>query len=50
MPNQSDWEPVIRAFFESDGGYLEYDAYRQIMASHLGNGLADLLDEARRNL
>jgi len=50
MPNQSDWEPVIRAFFEADGGYLESDAYRQIMASHLGNGLADLLDEARRNL
>lgn len=49
MPDQSDWEPVIRAFFEADGGYLESEAYRQIMATHLGRGLADLLDEARRN-
>jgi ABC-type amino acid transport substrate-binding protein len=50
MPNRSDWEPVIRAFFEADGGYLESEAYRQIMETHLGSGLADLLDEARRSL
>lgn len=50
LPDQSDWEPVIRAFFEDDGGYLESNAYREIMETHLGTGLADLLDEARRSL
>lgn len=48
LPNNSDWEPVIRAFFEADGGYLNSDSYRQIMVSHLGEGLADLLENARQ--
>jgi len=52
MPDSSDWEPVIRDFFESAGedGYLESGRYQAIMQQHLGTGLATMLDEARRSL
>ena len=50
MPHGSDWAPVMREFFEADGGYLESAQYRDIMQTHLGEGLAQMLDQARSNL
>jgi len=50
MPHGSDWEPVMQAFFDAEGGYLESAPYRDIMRTHLGEGLAQMLDQARRDL
>lgn len=52
MPDDSSWEPVIRRFFEAfgEGGYLESGRYQSIMEEHLGEGLASMLDEARRSI
>jgi hypothetical protein len=47
MPHNSDWTPVITRFFERDEGYLNSNRYREIMETHLGTGLAALLEEAR---
>jgi hypothetical protein len=43
MPHGSDWSPVIRAFLEADGGYVRGERYRDLLRSHLGAGLAELL-------
>jgi ABC-type amino acid transport substrate-binding protein len=43
MPNASDWAPVMRAFFEADGGYAHSDRFRGILRAHLGDELAGLL-------
>lgn len=50
MPGDSDWESIIFRFFETDGGYLNSERYQNIMETHLGTGLATMLDEARRSL
>lgn len=46
MPHGSDWQEVIDEFFEHNGGYIYSDRYREILESHLGPELADLLFEA----
>lgn len=47
LPNNSDWTPVISQFFIEGDGYLNSERYRVIMETHLGEELADLLEEAR---
>ncbi len=49
LPDESDWTPVITQFFEEGEGYLNTERYREIMETHLGEELTDLLEEARRN-
>lgn len=46
MPLNSDWTELMEQFFEHDGGYLMSDRYREIMETHLGSELAELLLEA----
>jgi ABC-type amino acid transport substrate-binding protein len=43
MPRASDWAPVMRAFFESGGGYAESERFRGHLRRHLGEDLAALL-------
>ncbi len=43
LPNRSDWTPVIRSFFEADGGYTNSARYLELLRSHLGEELAGLL-------
>lgn len=43
MPLQSDWHAIMTEFFEADGGYVHSQRYRQLMVTHLGEGLAELL-------
>ncbi len=43
LPNDSDWTPVMEAFFHEDGGYVESPRYREHLRIHLGEELAGLL-------
>ncbi len=43
LPDDSDWTPVITAFFEADGGYAESERFRRLLREHLGEELAALL-------
>lgn len=43
MPLKTSWHPIIKEFFEADGGFLQSDRYREIMEVHLGEDLADQL-------
>lgn len=43
MPHGSDWEPVIEAFFEADGGYTRTPRWRDHLRRHLGEALAEEL-------
>jgi putative glutamine transport system substrate-binding protein len=45
MPLKTSWYPIIKEFFEADGGFLQSDRYREIMREHLGDELADQLVE-----
>jgi ABC-type amino acid transport substrate-binding protein len=45
MPHDSDWAPIITAFFEDDGGYLGTAEYRGILLRHLGEPLTALLTQ-----
>jgi hypothetical protein len=47
MPRGSDWEPVIRAFFEEGEGLRASARYRELLATHLGDEMARLLLAAR---
>ncbi len=49
LPNNSDWTPIITRFFEEGDGYVNTAPYREIMVTHLGTELAQLLEEARLN-
>ena len=42
-PLQSDWSDLLNEFFESHGGYINSDRYRDHMITHLGEELAELL-------
>lgn len=46
MPLNTTWEPVLRAFFEHNGGLVNSELYRSIMHEHLGERLADILLDA----
>ncbi len=43
MPLNNDWQPVLEAFFEHDGGLMQSAFYRDLLAEHLGEPVADLL-------
>lgn len=43
LPDGSDWTPVIAAFFQADGGYVQGPRFRAHMEQHLGTELAGLL-------
>jgi ABC-type amino acid transport substrate-binding protein len=43
LPHGSDWTPVIREFFEADGGYIASERFRALLRQHLGEELAALL-------
>lgn len=49
MPRDSDWAPVMEEFFHHGDGYVESDRYRELLETHLGRELADLLEEARES-
>ncbi len=43
MPLNNDWQPLLEAFFEHDGGLMQRSFYRDLLAEHLGEPVADLL-------
>jgi len=43
MPRHSDWEPVMREFFEREDGLMRSEWYRDLLDEHLGGELARLL-------
>ncbi len=43
MPMNNDWQPLLEAFFEHDGGLMQSAFYRELLAEHLGEPVADLL-------
>jgi ABC-type amino acid transport substrate-binding protein len=43
MPVDSDWEPLLRAFFTRDGDYRSTPEYRAILERHLGAPLTQML-------
>jgi ABC-type amino acid transport substrate-binding protein len=46
LPHGSDWTPVIRAFFETDGGYTAGVRFRDLLSRHLGEELAGMLNDS----
>jgi len=46
MPLATSWKPVIGEFFEHNGGIVSTRHYREIMETHLGTRLAEILLEA----
>ena len=46
MPLNTTWEPILTEYFAQDGGLLQTDRYRKMMAEHLGEQLAELLMNA----
>jgi ABC-type amino acid transport substrate-binding protein len=47
LPRGSDWTPLLEEFFEEGDGYRNRPRYLEILREHLGDGLAELLEEAR---
>jgi len=43
MPVNSDWAEPMEGFFEAEGGLRSTDWYRELLRTHLGEGLANLL-------
>lgn len=50
MPLDSDWQAPLAEFFEADGGYRETEDYRELLTTHLGAELAELLEAARKEI
>lgn len=42
-PLESDWENVIEDFFQAQGGYLNTPRYRDILSTHLGSAVVEML-------
>lgn len=49
MPPESSWGEILTEYFEHDDGLLQSDRYREIMETHLGESLANLLIEANQD-
>jgi ABC-type amino acid transport substrate-binding protein len=47
LPHGSDWTPLLREFFEEGDGFRDTSRYRELLETHLGPGLTELLEEAR---
>lgn len=43
LPHGSDWTPLLRAFFATDGGYIRSPRWREHLSAHLGTELASVL-------
>lgn len=43
MPLESDWQTIMNEFFHHGSGYINSQRYREIMQTHLGEELAELL-------
>lgn len=43
LPQDTDWERIIREFFEADGGLKSRPEYRELLESRLGPEVADML-------
>lgn len=46
MPHSNDWNTLMTAFFAAESGYLTTERYQQLLRTHLGDGVADILLEA----
>lgn len=46
MPHSNDWNTLMTAFFAAEGGYLGTQRYAQLLRTHLGEGVAEILLEA----
>lgn len=49
MPLATSWQPVISEFFDHNGGIVSTRHYREIMETHLGARLAEILLDAHKN-
>lgn len=49
VPKGSDWSALLEEFFSEGDGYRNSDRYREILRTHLGPGLASLLEGGRVN-
>lgn len=47
LPRGSDWTPQFEEFFLEGDGYRNSERYREILLTHLGEGLSELLEEVR---
>jgi hypothetical protein len=45
LPRGSDWTPLLEAFFHEGEGYRNSQRYNELLETHLGEGLAGLLQE-----
>ncbi len=43
MPKDSDWAPIVSAFFEHNQGLVDSPRWHAILVEHLGSGIADLM-------
>jgi putative glutamine transport system substrate-binding protein len=43
LPHGSDWTPVLREFFQAEGGYARSARFQELLRRHLGDELASLL-------
>ena len=43
MPLNNDWQQIVDEFFAHDGGLMRRAFYRDLLAEHLGEAVADLL-------
>jgi hypothetical protein len=48
MPLDSDWGPIIDRFLGGDDGFRASPAYRRLLAEHLGEGVAAMLESGGR--
>lgn len=47
MPLNSDWQPLMEEFFQSNGGYTNTVPYKKILMKHLGDTGVKLLQTAK---
>lgn len=43
MPHSNDWNTLLTAFFAAEGGYLSTPRYAELLETHLGEGVAQIL-------
>ncbi len=48
LPRGSDWTPLLEAFFLEGEGYRNSSRYDELLVTHLGPGLATLLQDVHR--
>jgi ABC-type amino acid transport substrate-binding protein len=48
LPRGSEWTPMIGRFLREDGGFRDTPDYRALLERFLGEGLVEILEDARR--